>query len=194
MASNPELVSNHWNYFISLDEDLLCLSRYLEIAKDNYKSYSIELARILLAAASEIDVICKMFCIKCNAQSKADNIDQYRNEILKSDPLVAETCVHIPRFGLSIKPWAEWVNGRNPSWWKAYNFVKHHRNSHFSDANLENSLNAVAGLFVLLLFYYKEEGQKGLLSPDPTLLRAGAPFSIGRNLYEPYTEIYTLKH
>ncbi len=185
-------MSNHWNYFLALDADVVRLSRYLEPTEHNFNAHSIELSRILLVAASEIDVVAKMMCVKIDENSKANNMDQYRKEILLNDSRIADTHVHVPRYRLSFKPWEEWAKGKNPQWWKAYNNVKHQRHIHFAEANLNNSLNAVAGLFVLLLFYYRNESQNGLLSPDPTLLRAGEPFKGGRNMYEPYSEIYLL--
>jgi hypothetical protein len=47
----------HWNYFLALEQDLETVSRYVECTSDNHKIYSIELAHLLFAAASEVDVI-----------------------------------------------------------------------------------------------------------------------------------------
>jgi hypothetical protein len=49
----------HWNYFIALEEDMQALSRYIEFCDDNLDVYSIELAHLLFAAASEVDVLAK---------------------------------------------------------------------------------------------------------------------------------------
>lgn len=40
----------HWNYFLALERDLEVLSRYVEFANRNYKTYSIELAHLLFGA------------------------------------------------------------------------------------------------------------------------------------------------
>ncbi len=61
--------------------------------------------------------------------------------------------VLIPRYGIELTPWEKWKNTENPSWWKSYNNVKHERSANFQDANLETSLNAVAGLFCCILYY-----------------------------------------
>jgi hypothetical protein len=50
------------------------------------------------------------------------------------------------------------------------NNVKHHRNIHFSEANLKNVLDAIAGLFVLLLFFYGEEAENAKLILLPFIL------------------------
>ena len=47
----------HWNYFLALDRDLEVVSRYVEFTKPNFNVYSIELAHLLFAAASEVDVV-----------------------------------------------------------------------------------------------------------------------------------------
>ena len=52
----------HWNYFLALEADVCKLSRYIELQKDNYETYSIELVRILFAACSEIEVVMKLLC------------------------------------------------------------------------------------------------------------------------------------
>ena len=42
----------HWAYFLALEDDLYTLSRYVEIAKPNYETYSIEISRLLLSACA----------------------------------------------------------------------------------------------------------------------------------------------
>ncbi|GGI16280.1 hypothetical protein [Oxalicibacterium faecigallinarum] len=182
----------HWNYFLSLEDDVIQLARYLEPTERNFSSYSLELARILFAASSEVDVICKRLCLKINVDSKANNIMKYRDELLNACPQIKDTRVEIPRFGLKFHPWEQWGKDKTPLWWTAYNNVKHHRHTHFSDANLKHALNAVAGLFVLLLFFYREEGEKAQLNPDPTLFKAGYPFQVDTSFYAPHLTIYQL--
>ncbi|HLA26796.1 MAG TPA: hypothetical protein VJZ49_02760 [Syntrophales bacterium] len=78
----------------------------------------------------------------------------------------------IPRFGLELTPWSNWgdVNGV-PDWWTAYNKVKHHRNTDYERGNLQNCMNAAAGLFVVILYFYKEKAKKAELIPIPSLFR-----------------------
>lgn len=182
----------HWNYFLALEDDVIRLSRYLEPTKDNFDSYSLELARILFAAASEVDVVAKRLCQELNSKSRPDSITKYKSEILAAQPQMTSAVVEIPRFGLTFTPWKQWKADPSPRWWRAYNNVKHHRHTHFPEASLEHTLNAVAGLFVLLLFYYRSEGQNGKLTPNPTILRAGAPFHVDRIMWESGAYVYKL--
>ncbi len=182
----------HWNYFLALEDDVVRLSRYLEPTTDNFDSYSLELARILFAAASEVDVVAKRLCQDLNAEGNANNITTYKKEILAVHPQMVSAVVEIPRFGLTLTPWVQWKTDPSPLWWRAYNNVKHHRHTHFAEASLKHTLNAVAGLFVLLLFYYRNEGQNGQLTPDPTIFRAGAPFHVDRLMWGPGANVYQL--
>ena len=52
----------HWQYFIAIESDLERTGRYVEIAPANFKTYSIEFARILQSASSEVDVVSKLVC------------------------------------------------------------------------------------------------------------------------------------
>ncbi len=172
MGIQSQKIEPHWNYLLALDADLVELSRYIEFHKKNFPCYSIEVARVLLASASEVDVVCKLLCKKINPASSASNIHAYRNEIKAEFPSIPKFNVLLPRFALTLRPWDEWKKRDGvPFWWTAYNKVKHERHSEFHQASLKNTLNAVSGLFVMLLYLYRERATAGELAPPPQLLR-----------------------
>lgn len=147
-------ISNHWNYFLALEDDLAKVSRYIEFTQSNYDTYSIELAHLLLAAASEVDVVLKTLCNEVSPEKSHTGINTYRETIQgKQAYLITEYCT-IPRYGLKLTPWIEWDKNStsNPLWWRSYNSVKHHRDSDFNKANLKNVLNAMAGLALANLY------------------------------------------
>jgi hypothetical protein len=76
----------HWNYFIALENDLAQASRYIEFDKKNFKTYSIEMAHLLLASASEVDVIAKGICGYLEPKTKARNINNYQTVIRRKLP------------------------------------------------------------------------------------------------------------
>lgn len=172
MGIRQSTIEPHWNYLLAIERDLEVLSRYVEFDQRNYACFSIEMARILLSAGAETDVVCKQICKAANPLSKADKIHQYRKEVTANFPNIAAFGVRIPRFELELMPWDEWRKKNGvPFWWTAYNKTKHERAAEYDQANLKNVLNAVAGLFVAVLHLYRREAKLGELVPSPVLLR-----------------------
>jgi hypothetical protein len=86
MAIKQSRIEPHWNYFLAIERDLEVLSRYVDFDERNFECFSIEIARVLLAAGAEVDVVCKQICRLANESSKAENIRQYRHEIIGKFP------------------------------------------------------------------------------------------------------------
>jgi hypothetical protein len=108
MAIQSRIIEPHWNYLLALDTDLVALSRYVDFSDQNFNCFSIEIARILLAAAAEVDIVCKQLCQKVDSTSSADKINAYRTEITAAFPVISKLKVLLPRFGLTLQPWDEW--------------------------------------------------------------------------------------
>ncbi|MFN3640683.1 MAG: hypothetical protein ACK4UK_07170 [Flavobacterium sp.] len=51
----------HWNYFLAIENDFEKMTRYVELSESNDKTFSIEFARIIMAATQEVDVILKKY-------------------------------------------------------------------------------------------------------------------------------------
>ena len=172
MRITSKKIEVHWNYLLAIEKDLENLSRFVEFHDDNFKCYSIEISRILMASAAEVDVVCRQICVELNNTSKADNILDYRTEILNHHKKIPSYTVIIPRYGLEMTPWSNWKNRKHmvPFWWTAYNKIKHHRHTNYHLGNLKNALNAAAGLFVMTLYLYKRKAELGELHPALKLL------------------------
>ncbi len=166
MAIQVENSLLHWNYFMALESDVAQLSRYVEFAESNWRTYSIEAARLLLAASSEVDVLAKQLCRMVDPEAKVENINRYHPIITGAFPTLREAKVTLPRCGLTLTPWIHWRATSPPRWWTAHNKVKHERNDHFKEGNLQNALNAMAGLFLLVLHFYRRTGEE-TLKPAP---------------------------
>ena len=174
MAIQVGKVRSHWNYFLAIERDLEVLSRYVEFDERNFECFSLEIAKILLAAGAEVDVVCKLMCRASDAGSNAATINAYRAELNTAIPEIATFEVLIPRFDLTLQPWEQWSGDSGvPLWWTAYNQIKHHRDSQYHQANLKNALNAVGGLFAVVLYLYRDEAQAGELLPLPQIVSAG---------------------
>lgn len=160
----------HWDYFLALCRDFQETTHYVELVSQNFPTYSTAFARLYLAAGSEIDVVAKLLCQSVNPTSTDKNIDQYRETIVSKYPDLPNVEVELPRHKMERQPWKSWSTGSNPTWWRSYNEVKHERNRHFDKANLENTLDAIAALFVLLAYLHHEDLRKSHLIPLPELM------------------------
>lgn len=168
----------HWKYFIALEKDLETISRYIELDPLNYSAFSTELSKIFLSSSSETDVVLKQLCNKIEPSKTCTNIDEYSGVITLKMPDFLDEFVYIVRSSIELKPWKGWSRGNSPTWWRAYNKVKHERNLHYQKANLENALNAMAGLLISVFYFQKLESGYGdnkevtrLLVPESTLMR-----------------------
>ena len=157
----------HWNYYLALEHDLELAARYVEFSDANMGTYSIEFAHLLLAAASEVDVVAKLLCNHFSPQSPRNNIDDYRVLLTQHIPNLATLQLSVARYALTLTPWSNWASAKNPDWWRSYNNVKHERDAFFSEATLKNALNALSALHALTFYYYLHTAAPG----------AGAPLS-----------------
>lgn len=158
----------HWQYYRSLCEDVERLSRYVALIPDNLGASSIECTRLLLAASSEVDVVCKVLCEKVEPGCNPRDIVDFGRILLPKYPGIPEVLVSIPRFSLQLQPWDGWTLDTRPNWWQDYNKVKHHRHQHADLGNLGNALNSVAALCVLLCYlYYADFISNGLATRQP---------------------------
>lgn len=186
----------HWMYFLSLEDDLRIITRYIELATENMNVYSIECSRLILAASAEVEVVMKQVADGCG-KCKTKNLGRgCRKIVVKRYSDLSNYTASLPRYGLEYTPWASWPS-QQPQWWIDYNNVKHHRDEYFEQASLGNALNALAALYVTALMYLRQKGidiimpASILFRPDPRLgaycispeghlidLRSQAPTSI----------------
>jgi hypothetical protein len=158
----------HWNFFLSIEEDLDRLGRFVDFSA-NDDAFSIEIARLFLAASAEVDVVLKQLCKALNPDSEASSINAYQAELLTALPNFQEFEVILPRYGLTLNPWTDWGRNHPPFWWQDHNKVKHHRHEHFDKANLKNCLNSIAALYVSVLHLYEQQASEGELLQLPRL-------------------------
>jgi hypothetical protein len=160
----------HWRYFLALEADLESTTRYVEPTRNNFPTYSIEFAHILLTVGSEVDVVAQALCRQVDPVSPASNIQEYRKKICSTFPRFPTMRVLVPRFALLFEPWREWDRMKTPLWWQSHNKIKHERDTHFPEASLENAFTAVAALFCLVLYLYQRALYSNELNPWTRLL------------------------
>jgi hypothetical protein len=149
LYEDEQLPLGHWTYFLALEADLMAISRYVELHQQNYGTFSIGLTQLLLAACSEIDVVLKQITLILSGEPLG-NMKGYGGVMLAKVASITNKKVSIPRFKIELTPFSEWTVENPPKWWTSHNNVKHHRNTHYEDANLGNTLNALGGLYILI--------------------------------------------
>lgn len=155
--SEPNILP-HWSYFLCLEEDVIRLSRWIEFSEDNFNCYSIEIARLLMTASAEVDVVTKLVCKSIDEKSKAESINAYQQVIARKFPSISKGLTSIPRYGIDLSPWDSWSNPKSPpEWWSATNKIKHYRSEHFKKATLINLLNSMAGLLIMITLLYRDK-------------------------------------
>ena len=181
MTSN-ELRDQFWLSYCLLEDEFKETIPFVTVAKDNYNTYSTAYAKLLLEIGSETDIALKNYCIIIDPSFSGSSINQYRDCIINNKRSMCNQEVQIINRNITFIPWSTWSEPTEPSplWWKVYNKVKHERNSvgsiasitkeYYKFANLEYTLNALAGLYVVLMYTYidltAKEGAKEI-SPRP---------------------------
>jgi len=164
-------IQPHWNFFLAIENDLEHISRFIEFDQRNFKCFSLEIVRVLMAASAEVDIVCKQICKRLEPTHNPRSINSYREIILKQYPMIKRFTVLLPKFGLTLHPWINWEKNSPPKWWTANNKIKHERHLKFAEGNLKNMLNSVAGLFVVVLYLYIDMAESGQLIPSTRMFR-----------------------
>ena len=158
----------YWDYYLTIEDDLITASRYVEFVEDNYCCYSVEFARILLVVCSELDMAFKVLCQTIDPSSKADKIKAYHPVITGKFKNFVNVKRYVRSFKLVLDPFKDWDGTKPPHWWTfGYNKIKHQRNVYFHHANLKNTLDATAALQIVLFHLYslQERREDGGFAP-----------------------------
>jgi len=157
-----QFIQRYWQYYLALEEDFIKTIRYVAINVSNYSTFSNEFIRQLLSIGSEVDVLLKGFSPILDSSKSPGNIKGYADILLNSDltkHVIDVKCKvkKIPE--IELQPWKDWIitdNSYNsPRWWVSYNQVKHNRITNYSEGNLENVINSLAGLYIIEMFCCK---------------------------------------
>jgi len=152
----------HWQYFLSLEQEIIKISHFISIDKRNFDTFSLELLKIYLSVCSEVDVVARLLSKKIDLESyrektenekRLKNMDTYRNIINLHYPGISKVVINIDLYKINFNPWNKFSKNENPEWWQQYNKAKHTREEFFHQANLGNTLNSLSGLLVLLNYY-----------------------------------------
>lgn len=155
--------------YVNIEKELRNIFNYIEPDEDNKQTFSFELYSLLLRACTEVELNCKQI-LEANGATpigkfftmsdykkleKSSMLSKYkvvyqnwrqRNSDTKELEYIRKEFYPFKNFDISIS--------KSPNWYTDYNSVKHNREGNLEKANLENCMNAIAGILVLLYSQY----------------------------------------
>lgn len=141
------------NYFAMLEDRLVNTEKYVAFEKDNLKTYSLEFVSIINDCGSLINGFCVELCKLEEPKKYEYDIRDYKKYIKKHYNQYIENNVYCGRF--TLMPWQrlKLKKENSPKWWGIYNSIKHGGSAQFKEANLENTISCMSGMFSLLCMY-----------------------------------------
>ena len=138
-------------------QDLYELFYYIEPTDSNLLIYSHRIYELFLRTATEFESNCKGI-LESNGYTKPGNLNITDYYKIAAVARLQEYKVVFERWATphEFKPFANWNQPANMplTWYQQYNEVKHNRYTEFPKANLENLMNAFAGLLSILYAQY----------------------------------------
>jgi hypothetical protein len=157
----------YWAIYQNLEEELIELSNNIHVDDNQLKVYSMKIAEVLIRVAVEVESIAKELYFQNGGDKPDDNqlfFDtdclNYLNEkwILSKKKIqvvfgqfyfdIDENKILTPLEKVHLRGKEKWI--------KAYQAIKHNRRNSLKNANLKNLIHALAGLFILNLYYKNE--------------------------------------
>ena len=154
-SCNTELGINYLASYEILKNDLKKIFEYIEPNEKNLDTYSHRTFELLIRSCMEVESLCKLVFAK-NEVTLVRNANIIRFSDLEGPMKLSEYELKSYGFNLiKFKPFVSFSNPnrkqRNPSWYKAYNEVKHNRAEKFNRASLINVIHAIGAVYVLLI-------------------------------------------
>ena len=181
VIDEKEFKQKIWYYYLMLEEDFLSTKNIVQIDKGNFSVFGLRYLNIIEACCSEIDALLKIFYETDTGKAPKRNANinflwfyaQNKLFIGEDNCKLKDYKISIVINDIDLQSWKDYEvlkykdkkgNERFkpvkdvPTWWADYNAIKHKRmtagsNSNFKKANLENAVNALTGLYSLLLSF-----------------------------------------
>jgi hypothetical protein len=147
---SEDLTQYYWKHYLLLEKRVLKTSRYVEIDKKNYQTFSTEYLMLIEAIGAELDHFFKIYCNLATGDHWT--IADYASSILASYPDIVNQKIIVLDTDISLAPFQGW-NLQQPSQslpcWNNYINLKHNTSGYFKEANLFNTLNILSALCLL---------------------------------------------
>lgn len=166
--TRKEFNESCWPYYLYLENKFLETTHYVHLTLANYPCYSYEYNSLLITISTEFENIIKIIYLSYeNTLPSGHKPICYFFDAIKSDLFSQVPGNTLPMAqvingtGIHLNPFDSFCNGNaaatsSKTWWRCYTNVKHWRITNFSEANLENVLNALAAVFLLDSLFMKK--------------------------------------
>ena len=146
---------HYWNYFLTIEDELIETIKYVELNMENKNTFSIKYTKIILEASSEVEVLLNQISKRYGLTKKRSNWGDYFQIVNKNLKTLITDGMVLEQYGIIVKPFIDWKKEEELEWHKAYNSLKHDRGKHYKKANMENALDSVSALFTTVIHYYQ---------------------------------------
>lgn len=151
--------------YMNIEKELRTIFNFIEPDESNKNAFSFELYSLLLRACTEVELNCKLIMEANGATPQGRHFTMTDYKKLESASLLSKYKAVFQNWrqrnestgelAYVKKEFCPFVNfeatiSKSPDWYVAYNDVKHNREENLEKANLENCMNAVAGILILL--------------------------------------------
>jgi len=167
----------YWTIFKNIERELIELSNLIHVDDKQLEVYSIKLSELLIRTVVEVESISKELYF-LNGGTKTDDINLFFDtdclellenkwKLSKKQVTVSATNFYFSLPENKLLTPLKKANKRGKSssdWLRAYQSVKHNRAKSLTKGNLKHLIRALAGLYVLNLYYKNnlyELGQDG---------------------------------
>lgn len=157
-----------WSVYRDMEQEFMEFLDFVPLGEDHRKVHSYKLLRLMLQVGGYVDTAFKEMAfypkfdenVECKAirskviKGEIATIDHFRETFdslygLSLQTVLVKSPKHFASFVDVFNPFLDFKNGRTPKWWTAYNGVKHNWLKNIKEANVENTLEALGGAFLL---------------------------------------------
>ena len=160
------MVNNlYWNVYRNLEREVLAIADTIHVDDEQINVYSMKIADLLVRSATEVESISKeLYYLNGGPKSKTGKYPYFDSDCIKFlnqkwglDK--KKVFLSSPYFYVENKEYIELTPLNNAGekhanqWLNAYQAVKHDRANSLEQGNVKNLLQAMAGLFILNIYY-----------------------------------------
>lgn len=211
-----------WHRYEGLEDEFLDVTKYFPFEKTYKMIWSEFFSDFLTKIGSSVDSFFRnMFYDKIfdsyphvsslRGSSRRKDINYFRDffePIYELSRAEVDIAYGLTFYDSKYRPFEEFENKKNPTWWDSYNHVKHTWFDCIEEATLENVVGALAGLFILNVLHiesreylikyqdvivcdYKRQTPMSLLEKVVKASMIGIPENWGRYNFVARTPLFT---